>query len=359
MGNPDPDSTLSQAEVDDILLTLRRKQGNWTTWGEHCQRLQKAGYSDQTIFEATGFEAIQQNQIMVASQVYKSIVQEGASEAVQAHFSHRASDVLYEFRVLSPSDRTAAADFAFTRQMDMDEAREMAKAIKDFSRISQPPAEFSNHPGDILAYFAWRSAKQKTDLQARSLLIARGLKYAQTETARRQIERLLTDFSTTATKQAPRLPLYRLDSDEQMPRVLPVVGKLPLSSVDFAAVPVTQPESVFGIVSFAGAGGAWMAVPGWQVIRVAKDPVVLLTHSDRLPTRLPGEAEEVVVICDRAQQTWKPDSYFVTVDAADQLVLNWFEQEPAESLLGEVILVMRPKKVLDEGYTQELYQWDE
>ncbi|MEB3291965.1 MAG: RuBisCO accumulation factor 1, partial [Synechococcales bacterium] len=213
IGAPDNSPELSPEEIDAMLLALRRKQGTWTTWGDHCQQLRKVGYSDQAIFEATGFEPIQQNQIMVAAQVYKTIVQEGAAEAVQTHFGQRASDILYEFRILSPSDRTAAAEFAFTRQMDMMDAREMAKAIKDFCRISQPPTEFTNHPGDILAYFAWRAAKQKTDLQARSLLIAKGLKYAQTEPARRQIERLLTDFSTTPTQHAPRLPVYRLESD--------------------------------------------------------------------------------------------------------------------------------------------------
>jgi hypothetical protein len=46
-------------------------------------------------------------------------------------------------------------------------------------------------------------------------------------------------------------------------------------------------------------------------------------------------------------------------DEDDTLTIQWLAAEPATSLLGKVVLVMRPKKILDESYTQELYQWDE
>jgi hypothetical protein len=349
---------LTDEQVQEMLLALRRKQGNWVAWAEACQTLQKSGWNPQKIFEETGFEPIQQNQIIGAAQVYASMLKVGVAAPVQAHFSHRASDVLYEFRVLSPQDRAAAAEFAFVRQMDRDDAHELGKAMKDFSRISQPPTEFTNHPGDVMAYFAWRAAKQNSDLQARSLLIAKGLKFAQTDTARQQIERLLTDFSTVKPMPMPRMPVYRLDSEEELPRVLPVVGQWPLTQAAFQKVPQVEPQEPFGLVCFANTE-AWVSVPGWQVIRTAEDPVVILANSDQLPTRLEGDTTPVLIVVDRAKRGWNADSYFVMADEDDTLTIQWLAAEPATSLLGKVVLVMRPKKILDESYTQELYQWDE
>jgi hypothetical protein len=351
---------LDPAQAQEMLLTMRRKTGTWIHWAENCQALSKGGYTDQAIFEATGFEAIHQNQIMVAVQVYKSILSVGVKPETEAHFGYRASDVLYEFRTLSPEERAAAADFAADRKMDMDEAREVGKAMKDFSRISQPPAEFSNHPGDVMAYFAWRAARQKTDLQARSVLIGKALKYVQSIPARQQVEALLLNFSSTKPeKLAPRLPVYRLDSDEELPTVIPVIGHMPLTKSDFQAPPLYDTEEPFGLVRFTGAG-AYVAVPGYQVIRNTSDPIAFLVESHHLPTRLPGASEQVLVVVDRAERAWKSDVYFVTANAEDQLELNWFETEPTDrQILGRVILLLRPKKVLDESYSKELYQFEE
>jgi Rubisco Assembly chaperone C-terminal domain/Rubisco accumulation factor 1 alpha helical domain/Rubisco accumulation factor 1 helix turn helix domain len=349
--------TLADSEVEQLLQTLRRKQGNWVEWAEDCQRLQKSGYNPQTIFEATGFEPIQQNQIIVAAQVYAAISQSDAPTAVKEHFGQRASDVLYEFRILSPTDRVAAAILAFEKKLDRDDAHEITRAIKDFSRLSKLPEHFTNHPGDIVAHQAWKMARQKSDFQVRSQLIARGLQYAHSEIARKAIEGLLTDFSVTPVRAAPRLPVYRLDSEEELPRLLPVVGKQPLSPADLKAVPIVEAISPFHIVKFS-ATGAWVAMPGWQVIRAAEDPVVILEQSDRLPTPLEGDPEEILVVVDRAQREWTDIGYFIVAEE-DTLQIRWFETTPDIPLLGQVIVIMRPKKVLDEDYTNELWQLDE
>lgn len=343
--------------ADQLLLSLRRKEGSWVEWGQACQALQKAGYTQQAIFEATGFEPIHQNQIIVAAQVYETMLKVGVSDAARSHFGYKASDILYELRILKQEERAAAAELILEKNLDTDEAREVARAIKDFSRLSKAPENFTDHPGDIVAFQAWKTAKEKSDLQERSRFIARGLKFAHTDTARRTIESLLTDFTVTPTRPAPRLPVYRLDSDEQLPRILPVAGKLPLQVADLHAVPIVEETGIFAIVQFSGTG-AWMTVPGWQVIRSAEDPVAILAQSDRLPNPLEGKPEEVVIVIDRAQRTWDVDSYFA-VAQAEQLELQWFAEAPTMPLLGRVILVMRPKKVLDEAYSTELWQLDE
>ncbi|MBE9030316.1 hypothetical protein IQ266_11290 [filamentous cyanobacterium LEGE 11480] len=359
VGMPQDSAKLTDEQAQAILLTLRRKEGNWVAWAESCQTLQKSGWNAQQIFEETGFEPIQQNQIMGAAQVYASMVKAGVPEPVEAHFAHRASDVLYEFRVLTPADRAASAEFAFSRQMDRDDAHELARAMKDFSRLSQPPVEFTNHPGDVVAYFSWQAAKHQVDLQARSLLIAKGLKFAQTDTARQQIERLLTDFTAVTKKRMPLLPVYRLDSEEELPRIIPVVGELPLTAAAVQAVPVVTPTEPFGAVQIPSDVDC-VPIPGWQVIRTAEDPVVVVATSDQLPTRLEGNVTPILIVLDRAKQEWNADSYFLAAAADDQVSVQWLDEAPrTAALLGKVVLVMRPKKIFDEGYSEEIYQWDE
>lgn len=348
---------LSEAEVEELLRSLRRKEGTWVEWGQACQQLQKAGYNPQVIFEDTGFEPIQQNQIVVASQVYASMIAAGVPEGVRSHFEQRGSDILYEFRILTQPDRAAAATFVVEKSVDSEGAHELAKALKEFSRLSKPPEGFINHPGDALAYQHWKAARQQPDLQVRSRLIAQGLRFAQSATAREKIERLLTDFTVVKTRPTPRLPVYRLESEEELPRALPVVGKLPLTIEDLKAVPLVDEEGPFRIVKFSQ-GGAWVAVPGWQMVLRAEDPIVIISDSEQLPEPLPGKAEEVLVIVDRAQRQWDADSYFI-VEQSRQLQIQWFEELTETPLLGKVIIIMRPKRVLDEEFTKELWHIDE
>jgi len=348
---PDPVNT------EQLLRSLRQKQGSWVEWGQACQQLQKAGYSPQVIFEETGFEPVQQNQITVAAQVYSSLVNGHAPARVLSHFQQKGSDSLYELRILAQAERVATAELLVDKGLDSEAAREVARAVKEFSLITSPPEGFSAHPGDAVAYLCWKSGRQQDDLQARSRLIARGLNFAHSETARQKLEKLLTDFTVVRATPTPRLPLYRLDSEEDLPRILPIVGKLPLARADLQAVPLTDELGPFGMVQFSGQG-AWVPVPGWQVVLKAEDPVAFLSSSDQLPVPLPGKPEDVLVVVDRAQQQWDASSYFI-VEQAGQLELQWFIEAPDVPLLGRVILVMRPKKILDEAVTKELWQIDE
>lgn len=359
---PAPDSsnpTPTDPQVlADILKSLRRKESTWSQWGEWCQRLQKEGYSPQRIFEETGFEPIQQNQIIVAAQVYASMLNVGVSLEVQQHFEQRGSDSLYEFRILSQGDRAAAATLAVQRSIDSEGARDIAKAIKDFSRLSKPPEGFSSAAGDAVAYSYYKLAKQQDELSERSRLIAQALRFVETESARKKIEVLLTESVTqTPQRAAPSLSVYRLESDDDVPCLLPVAGQMPLTVADWKTVPIPESTGAFGIVQFSGTG-AWVAIPGWSVILNADDPVAIAWQSDQLPQPLSGKPEEVLVIVDRSARDWQPDQYFL-VSEGDRLALQWFESEPSQPLFGRVVLVVRPKRMLDADYAKDPWQIDE
>ncbi|MCM0590535.1 MAG: RuBisCO accumulation factor 1 [Gloeotrichia echinulata DVL01] len=351
-----PDNAAADV-AQELLRRLRQKQGNWVEWGIAIATVQKSGYNPQEIFEATGFEPIQQNQVVVASQVYNSLEKAGASEATLSYYAVRGSDVLYELRLLSQNDRAAAADLTCLHKLDVDEAREVAKAIKEFSYFRNLPQGFSAHPGDAVAYYSWKLARQNIDLQQRSRLIAKGLRYAHTPTARQQIEQLLTDFTVAPKRLAPLLPFYRLDSEEELPRIIPVVGQLPLTPKDLQAVPLVPEIEPFRIVKFSGEQ-AWMPLPGWQVLLSAEDPVGILANSDRLPNQSQNQPGQVVIVVDRAQRQWDDSSYFV-VDNAGELDFQWWETKPDSPLLGKIIIIVRAKKILDEEFIKDAWQIDE
>lgn len=347
---------MSEAEAQELMRSLLHKEGSWVEWGQGCQQLQKAGYSPQRIFEDTGFQNSQQNLVIVAAQVFDNLVKADVAPEILDYFKGPRSDVLYEFRVLNQQQRIDASLLAYDKRIDVDGALLVSKAIKDVSLISQLPEAFTNHPGDWVAYLAWKRAKGQKDLQQRSRLIAQGLKFAYSSTARSAIEKLLSDFTVTNTVSEPLLPLYRLEQEEELPRIVPLAGSYPLGSQDISRVEQVEIQQSFSHIK--AKSGAYVPIPGWQVVLKAEDPVAYLCPSNLLPKYLGGKVEEVLVILDRANRTWDVNSYFV-VETEGKLELRWSETVPEETIIGQLVLILRPKKILDESNLTQPWQMDD
>lgn len=363
----EPDDLTPEGAIDTVALlqALRRKEGSWLDWGQACQQLQKAGLSPQGIFEETGFEPIQQNQITIAAQVYESLKIGETDPQALSHFQQRGSDLLYEFRILAQGDRQQAATLAWQKKLDGDGAHDIAKAIKAYSRLSSLPAGFTQEMGDGIAHYYWQLARQQRDLAQRSRLIAQGLSYAVSETARRELEKLLTDLSVVKGQGQPRLPLYRLDSEEELPRIIPLISEFPVPLATFHGVPSISAIAPFNAIQSA-ANMTWVALPGWQVILKATDPLGFICGIEQLPADLPNQeshfdeslaSKTVLIVIDRGQTTWQGDRYFL-VDQ-NGLELQWFPEPPEVPLLGQLVLVLRPKKVLDETVILEPWLLEE
>ena len=353
----DKQPQLSDTEIQSKLRSLLHKEGTWIDWGKTCQELQKAGCEPAQIFEDTGFQASQQNLVIVAAQVYDSVAQGGVPEAVLSYFQGPKSDILHEFRILNQEQRAQAAQLAYDKKSDVDEAHEIAKAVKEVSRLSQLPGGFTNHPGDMVAYLCWKRARQKKDLQERSRLIAKGLKFASSQSAREAIEKLLSDFTVVSQKTAPLLPVYRLEVEEELPRIIPLVVTSPPTREAIEAVSGVEIQEPFRSINL-NTGGCFVPVPGWQLILKAVDPVGYLSTSDRLPKYLSGRVEQVLVIIDRAAKEWDINSYFL-IETETQLELQWCETPPEGNIIGQLVLIMRPKKILDEGNITQPWQMDD
>ncbi|MGC9502444.1 RuBisCO accumulation factor 1 [Baaleninema sp.] len=348
---------LSDEEVRDLLRSLRHKEGNWIAWGKACHQLHQAGYDPNDIFDETGFEAAVQNQVIVAAQVYDSIVDVGVSDGALAYCEGPHSDVLYEFRVLNRQQRAAAVELAAEKQFDVDDTHSLTRDIKLTSRMSNLPEGFTSQPGDAVAYQCWRQARQKKDLTERTRLIARGLKFVQSDGARQQLERLLSEISAAPQHQPPRLPLYRLEQEEELPRIVPVAGELPLPASEVETLSQVRSIEPFSL-STVPPDSACVPVPGWQVVRAAADPVTVFTRSTDLPNAPQGRSEPVLVVVDRAVREWNVNSYFL-VDGGDTAEIGWFDEAPTEKILGQVVLILRPKRILDEGNLIQPWQMDD
>ena len=353
---PDSQTQISETEAAELMRSLLHKEGTWVEWGQVCKRLQKAGYSTQKIFEDTGFQNSQQNLVIVAAQVFDNLVTGNVEPEVLAYFKGPRSDVLYELRVLNQKQRVDAALLAYEKKINVDDAHLVAKAVQDVSRMSQLPESFTNNSGDWVAYIAWRRAKSKKDLQERSRLIAQGLKFAYSDSAKEEITKLLSDFSVVQSASAPLLPLYRLEQEEELPRIVPLAGTYPLGSEAIASVSKVEIKQPFS--SIQATGGTYIPVPGWQSIFKAKDPVGYICPSDLLPKYLGGKVEQLLVICDRASQTWNVNSYFV-VEIEGKLEVRWFETKPNAPIIGQLVLILRPKSILDENNLTEPWQMDD
>ena len=352
--NPSPD-TPEMAE--ELLVSLRQKQGTWVDWGRWCAALQKMGHSSQAIFEATGFEPIQQNQVIVGAQVYGSLEAGNASPEVRSHFATKGSDSLYELRILSQAERVAAAEYLVARNLDSEGAKEVAKELKEFSRLRVLPEGFTDHPGDAVAYQYWRRAKQNADLQERSRLIARGLMFAHSQTARQQIEKLLLELSGGSQRPAPTLPLYRLEAEEELPRMVPLAGALPLTAEEIHRVYPVTATGKFQVVKPEWKGD-WVALPGWQILRNAEDPVAILANSQQLNSKLLQQPEELLLVCDRDSTAWEANAYFL-VEQDGQIQVQWFASEPTQPLLARLLLILRAKRIFDEESTKDVWQIEE
>lgn len=355
-----PVKPLPDGQAEVLIGKLRRKENGWIDWGHACKALQDAGYTTQDIFEQTGFEAVHQLQVIVATQVFASLEQGGASEATLAHYRTRGSDVLYELRELDQAARTRCAEFALARGLDMDEAHGVAKDYKAFLWLRPRPESFAPEPGDAVAYFCWSRGRERTDLQDRSRLIAQGIKYAQTDGARQRLQALLVDFTAAPAKKKPRLPFYRLEQEDELPCTVPVAGTFPLSAQALESLPSGEVVGPFRLVR-AEQPCTWLSVPGWQVVIWAKRPIALVCSTRDLPDFSGANAsgddrpEALAAVVDLGDRDWSSDHYFLS-EVEGQLVFRWFAEAPDQPPLGKLVLLLRPKRILDENVMQEPWQ---
>lgn len=175
-----------EERINFLVEQVREMQGRWQDRARAIQKLQgDEGLSSEDIYDATFVSYPRQTAMVVAAQVYESLVLHGASEDVLQPFdSEPRVELLYALRTLSAPQRRLAAEFVLLGGLDVTGANELAKAIKMHERTPAGREGFTSLPGDCLAFSYFRAASECTDPEVRENLVTKGLAFSASESAR-------------------------------------------------------------------------------------------------------------------------------------------------------------------------------
>ncbi|XP_008775953.3 rubisco accumulation factor 1, chloroplastic-like [Phoenix dactylifera] len=360
--------SLDPAERLDIL---RNRMGLWHEYAPLIPALANDGFSPPSIEEATGISGVEQNSLIVASQVRDSLLSSSFDPDLLAFFdAGSGADLLYELRLLNAAQRAAAARRVVEQRLDPKGAKELARAVKDFPRRRGDSdwARFSaSHPGDCLAYTHFRLSREALSAGDRIAALERAMEAAETEGARKRIEEEMEKAAgggregIEESEGAGRVtvPVVRLRYGEVAEATS--VALLPVCRAGEGAEGVAaapgwcRAEGELGVVAAERGWGRWMVLPGWgPVAAVGKGGGVAVEFGDGrvLPWKASiksGMEEAVLVVADRGRrEVAEEDGFYLVaegekgelgVESGDKLL-----EKGVEEALGTVVLVVRPPK---------------
>ncbi|KAK7344133.1 hypothetical protein VNO77_13443 [Canavalia gladiata] len=371
---PPPAPLPSQYGTLDIpgrIEILANRLGLWYEYAPLIPSLIRDGFSHPSIEEATGISGVEQNRLIVASQVRDSLIQSNADPDLLSAFDTGGAELLYEIRLLSASQRVAAARFILENRFDGKGAQEVARAMKDFpSRRGEKGWECFDYtlPGDCLSFMYYRQGREhKNPSDKRTSALQQALRVAETEKAKNVVLEELKGKGDEEgekvddVKRAVLVPVVRLKIGEVAQAssvvVLPVCkaeeGDRGVLEAPFECRNVGQ----FGVVVAEKGWERWVVLPGWEpVVGLGKGAVVVSFGDARA---LPWKAnrwykeEPILVVADRSNREVGADDgfYLVKLDADGGLKVqrgSALKQMGVNESLGTVLLVVRPPKEDDD-----------
>lgn len=174
----------SPPRADVLLQLLRDGSASWQERAAAIRELQSSeGYTVESIYSITFVSVEKQTAMVVAVQVYDSLVAANTPEDILARFEEPSVEVLYNLRTLSVRQRRAAAEYVLKEDLDNEGTRELVKAIKEHERRPKGREGFTEAPGDCLAFFLHRAAAEATNPELKERFIQRGLEVAASDSA--------------------------------------------------------------------------------------------------------------------------------------------------------------------------------
>ncbi|XP_027366161.1 rubisco accumulation factor 1.1, chloroplastic-like [Abrus precatorius] len=370
---PPPSPLPSRYGTLDIagrIEILANRLGLWFEYAPLIPSLFREGFSPPSLEEVTGISGVEQNRLIVAAQVRDSLVQSNADPELLSAFDTSGAELLYEIRLLSTSQRVAAARFIVENRFDGKGVQELARAMKDFpSRRGEKGWECFDYtlPGDCLSFLYYRQSREhRNPSEQRTSALEQALKVAETEKAKEAVlEELKGKGSEEGDKvddgdRVVRVPVVRLKIGEVAEAssvvVLPVCKAEDREREVLEAPFECRSEGGFGVVVAEKGWDRWVVLPGWEpVVGLGKGGVVVSFADARV---LPWKAnrwykeESILVVADRSKREVGADEgfYLVKVNGEDFKVergLALKEMGVNESL-GTVVLVVRPPKEEDD-----------
>ncbi|WOL10688.1 hypothetical protein Cni_G19447 [Canna indica] len=359
------------------LEILRDRLGAWYEYASLLPVLGNDGFTPPSIEELTGITGVDQNRLIVASQVRDSLVSSPASfepELLEYFDGVGGADLLYELRFLNATQRVAAARHLIDHGLDPKAAQELARAMKDFPRRRGDDGwdRFSAaSPGDCLAYTYFRLSREAINPDERVAALKRAAEAAETEEAIKRIEQEMERASggeeeggEEAEELRTIVPVVRLRYGEvaeaSTVTLLPVCRAEEGEEGMAAAPGKCKAEGELGVVVAERGWGRWVVLPGWELVAVAAagggGVAVEFMDGRVLPWRGSGGWEEaVLVVADRARKEVAEEGGYYVVGGGGgggggegkglAVERGWkLLEKDVKEALGTVVLVVRPPR---------------
>ncbi|XP_024402609.1 rubisco accumulation factor 1.1, chloroplastic [Physcomitrium patens] len=346
--------------VTEQLEILRERRGLWYEYASLIPILVRSGYTPSMIEEETGMTGVEQNIIVVGSQVRNSLKANGFDEEMLRTFDLGGGELLYELRILSAQQRRTSAEFVIERKMSPKEACELARSVKDFERRknSEGYKEFTSAPGDCLAFAFYRKSIECQDEAEIEKNLQKGLQFCVSDKAKAKFRDALKKLAGKAVSEELEeegktfLQVIRLLEGEAVGTNLPVM--LPVADAtlkSFEDVPSVRPqgEGPFNVFSI-NAWTSWVALPGWHPIVSAGAPVAVnFPDAAKLPLQsnkngVPRLQEPTLIIVDKSDTEADDNQclYVVAQKDSQELSISSAGNVLDSRVLGRVIFALRP-----------------
>ncbi|XP_054806369.1 LOW QUALITY PROTEIN: rubisco accumulation factor 1.1, chloroplastic-like [Prosopis cineraria] len=359
------------------LEILSNRLGLWHEYAPLIPSLIREGFTPPSIEEATGISGVEQNRLAVAAQVRDSLVQSNADPEILSAFDLSGSELLYEIRLLSASQRLAAARYIVVNKLDGQGAQDLARAMKDFPRRRGDKGWKSfdyTLPGDCLSFMYYRQSREhRNPSEQRTAALEQALSVAETEKAKTEILEELKgeageEEAEEEVEQGVRVPVVRLKMGEvaeaSSVAVLPVCRAEEREKELMEAPVECTSEGEFGVVVAEKGWKRWVVLPGWEpVLALGKGGLVVSFADARvLPWKVNRwyKEEPILVVVDRTRNRVGADSGFYLVavdDGAEGFKVergSTLKNSGVDDTLGTVVLVVRPpKEEIDDQLSDE------
>ncbi|GAB4836047.1 Rik1-associated factor 1 [Ancistrocladus abbreviatus] len=353
----------------DILCN---RLGLWFQYAPLISALSHEGFTPPSIEELTGISGVEQNRLVVATKVRESLLESPQLDPdALSYFDNGGAELLYEIRLLSATQRAAAACYLVENRLDAKGARDVARAIKDFPlRRGDPGWESFDYslPGDCLSFMYFRqSGEHKNPSGKRTAALELALKVAGSEKAKKRVLKELEDKGEGTKGEEEfddvRVPVVRMKTGEVAEAskvvVLPVCREEEKEDGVSRAPFECGSEGAFGIVASDKVWDRWVVLPGWEpVVGLGGKGGVVVSFGDARALPWKGnrwyKEEPILVVADRGRKevTMNHGFYLVMMcddngGAGGSLKVergSALKDKGVKESLGTVVLVVRPPK---------------
>lgn len=355
----------STGSPQDMLAKLRAQSESWYKLAAYLPQLTRAGYDSIAIEADTGLEKIQQSVWTVAVEVYQSLQRSGeCSKETLNYFDREGADVLlYELRFNAGPSRPDAATYIAENQLDTQQARTLARALKDQERREGDKLGFSAKPGDCLAFKYYRDAIEVSrSLTHKEQLLKKAYETAVTDEAREAVKELERNAPADPLKtQRATVHVVKLAGDQTAFRPVPILSALSEASPSsLAAAPVSRSQGAFNSFVFGqeAAGTPFVMLPAWHSLMLARRPVGLTIPNCADVPAVSGfdantkpedkgrmEGQGLLIIDAADTEASDPTQIYVVAVSESALGLSSLAELPEESrgsVCGRVLFCCRP-----------------